>query len=301
MNLSINDISIFADGLDHPECIAVHPDGSVWAGGEGGQIYRISKDGKTVEEIANTGGFILGIAFSPDKSWMAVCDLKNHCVWKMDLIDNSLEKFAEGAFISRDSGEIRNLNPEDEFEKLIIPNYPVFDSKGNLYVSESGAFRQVNGKIFCFKNNGEHTVWHNGPFNFANGLALSGDEKYLFVACTWLPGVERVAIKADGSAGEREIYCTLPQTCPDGLALDTAGNLYVSCYAPNHIYKVDANKNISLLIDDWEAHTLSNPTNMAFGGENFDEMYTANLGRWHISKINLGVKGQPLACHQLKT
>jgi hypothetical protein len=28
----------FASGLDHPECVAVHPDGSVSAGGEAGQI-----------------------------------------------------------------------------------------------------------------------------------------------------------------------------------------------------------------------------------------------------------------------
>ena len=42
MNISINDIEIFADGLDHPECVAVHPDGSVWAGGEAGQIYKVS-------------------------------------------------------------------------------------------------------------------------------------------------------------------------------------------------------------------------------------------------------------------
>ncbi|MFM8485773.1 MAG: hypothetical protein ACKOCH_05525, partial [Bacteroidota bacterium] len=55
----------FASGLDHPECVAVHPDGSVWAGGEAGQIYRISPDGRVVEEVANTGGFVLGLAFSP--------------------------------------------------------------------------------------------------------------------------------------------------------------------------------------------------------------------------------------------
>lgn len=281
MPLSINDVSLFADGLDHPECVAVHPDGTVWAGGEAGQIYKISADGKTVETVANTGGFILGLAFSPDCSWLAICDLKNHCVWKMDMKNYALQLLADGA----------------ENIKLNIPNYPVFDSKGNLYVSESGAFREINGKIFCFKSNGEKMVWHYGPFNFANGLAMSADEKYLYVVCTWLPGVERVEIKNDGSAGEREVYCTFPQTCPDGAALDAAGNLYVSCYAPNTIFKVDTNKNVSVLIDDWEAHTLSNPTNMAFGGENFDEIFTANLGRWHISKINLGVKGQPLACH----
>jgi gluconolactonase len=44
MNISIDDIEIFADGLDHPECVAVHPDGSVWAGGEAGQIYKVSPD-----------------------------------------------------------------------------------------------------------------------------------------------------------------------------------------------------------------------------------------------------------------
>jgi hypothetical protein len=27
-------LSIFAEGLDHPEGVAVHPDGSVWCGGE---------------------------------------------------------------------------------------------------------------------------------------------------------------------------------------------------------------------------------------------------------------------------
>src|ERR1700755_323306 len=97
MPLTINDIEIFADGLDHPECVAVHPDGSVWAGGEAGQIYRISPDGKDIREITSTKGFILGIAFSPDASWLAVCDLKNHCVWKLILETNQLEKFSTGA------------------------------------------------------------------------------------------------------------------------------------------------------------------------------------------------------------
>src|SRR6185436_4099026 len=97
MAITIDQISIFADGLDHAECVAVHPDGSVWAGGEAGQIYKITDDGKTITEVANTGGFVLGIAFYPDCSWLAICDLKNKCVWKLELITNKLEKFATGA------------------------------------------------------------------------------------------------------------------------------------------------------------------------------------------------------------
>jgi sugar lactone lactonase YvrE len=281
MPITIDDVSIFADGLDHPECLAVHPDGFVWAGGEGGQIYKISPDGKNIEEINNTKGFILGIAFSPDASWLAICDLKNKCVWKLDIKNNQLEKFATGA-------DGQNFN---------IPNYISFSRNGKLFVSESGAFRQVKGKIFCFDEDGKGNIWHHGPFNFANGLALGANENFLYVVCTWLPGVERIEINEDGSAGKREVYCTLPQTCPDGIAFDNDGNLYIACYAPNSIFKVNTKQEVTLLIDDWEAHTLSNPTNIAFGGKNFDELFTANLGRWHISRIDLQTKGLKLACH----
>jgi sugar lactone lactonase YvrE len=259
----------------------VHPDGSVWAGGEAGQIYKVSPDGLEIKEIANTHGFILGIAFSPDVSWLAICDMKNHCVWKLALATNELTKFATGA----------------ENVLFNIPNYPCFSKDGKLWVSESGAFRQTTGKIFCFDQNGNGKIWHSGPFNFANGLALSLNEDWLYVACTWLPGVERIAIHSDGTAGKREVYCSLPRSCPDGLAFDTDQNLYVGCYSPNYIYKISPNQEVHLLIDDWEAHGLCNPTNLAFGGKNFNELYTANLGAWHISKIKLNAIGQKLACH----
>jgi gluconolactonase len=277
-----NRISTFADNLDHPECVAVHQDGSVWAGGEAGQIYRIAPEGNEWKEVANTGGFALGIAFSPGCEWLAICDSAAKCVWKLNLQTYELSLFTKGS----------------DNHSFNIPNYPVFDSNGNLYVSESGKFNTVTGKIFKFSPDGLGEVWHAGPFSFTNGMALGKDKQFLYVVASWLPGVERIQILSDGSAGIREVYCTLPQTVPDGIAFDEDENLYITCYIPNAIYKVTKERVCTLLVDDWEAHTLANPTNIAFGGANLDQLFTANLGRWHINKIDLGTKGLPLVSHQ---
>ena len=268
MEINITDCTIFADGLDHPEGLAFHKDGSLWAGGEAGQIYHINQSGK-VTLFAETGGFNLGLAFHPSYEWLAVCDLKNKCVWKLDIETKNLSIFTKGA-------------PGASFS---IPNYPVFDDQGNLYVSDSGAFRQINGTIQKFTKEGEGIIWHNGPFNFANGMALSPKGDSLFVVCSFLPGIEKIEIQSDGNPGIRSVFATLPQTVPDGLAFDEDGNLLVSCYTPNAIYKISPKQEVSLLINDWEAHTLTNPTNIAFGGEGGAYLFATNLGRWHITKI----------------
>lgn len=274
---SINDISIWSDGLDHPECVAIHPDGSVWAGGEAGQIYRISTNGKA-EVYANTGGFVLGIAFSPE-GWLAICDLKKKAVLRLDLISRSLTIFADGV-------DGRNFQ---------TPNYPVFDRSGNLYVSDSGEFRKQNGCVFKFSVDGKREIWQSGPFPFTNGMALSAAEDLLYVVSTWLPGVEAIPILPDGSAGKKEVVVQIPETCPDGIAIDQQGNLLISCYAPNTIYCLDKKGLLTTLVHDWESHTICNPTNIAFGGPENRDLFIANLGRWHIAKLSLEIPGLQLA------
>lgn len=278
--IDISKASVFAEGLDHPEGLAVHPDGTIWVGGEGGQIYRISADGKEVNEVANTGGFILGLAFSPGAQWLALCDLANHCVWKYDHGTSELVKLVEHI----------------EGTPLKIPNYISFDEKGGFFLSESGDFREVNGAIAYVDTDGRASWWHKGAFNFANGLALR--DGWLYAVCSFLPGVERIEIREDGTAGKREVFCTLPKTVPDGLAFTDTGHLLVSCYAPNRIYKVAPDRTCEVWIDDWEAHTLSNPTNIAFGGQGNDQLFSTNLGRWHITRIEAGVRGDLLVSHK---
>ena len=71
--IPIERFEIFATGLDHPECLVFDREGFLWAGGEAGQIYRVSPDGKKVEQIASIGSFNAGVAVSADQE-LLVCN-----------------------------------------------------------------------------------------------------------------------------------------------------------------------------------------------------------------------------------
>jgi gluconolactonase len=101
--LDISAGRVFYDGLltepmlDHPEGIAVHRDGSIWCGGERGQVYRIEADGSAMEQVAQAEeGFSHGMAFDAGDN-LYVCDLKHAAVMKLDTKSGILERFADGA------------------------------------------------------------------------------------------------------------------------------------------------------------------------------------------------------------
>lgn len=75
MSISVKCVTTFIEGLDHAECVTTGPDGTLYAGGEAGRIYRILPDGKKLEIICSTGRFIVGVAVSPDGKFVLACDL----------------------------------------------------------------------------------------------------------------------------------------------------------------------------------------------------------------------------------
>ena len=122
--------------------------------------------------------------------------------------------------------------------KLKLPNYAVFRLVGNLFVSDSGDWSRSSGCIVRFDGQGRGQVFLEAPQPFPNGLALSADDRFLFIAQSHTDDVLQVEIREDGSAGDREVYATGLERVPDGLAFDIEGNLYVSCYASDNIYRV---------------------------------------------------------------
>jgi gluconolactonase len=280
--LPMEKVEVFFDGifseprLRHPEGVAIDKEGNIWCGGEGGEIYRIRSDGSGLELVASTRGFTLGLAFDGDGN-LYTCDLKHAAVFRLSVANGCLEPFAQG------SGD----------ERIRIPNFPVVDKRRNcLYVSDSHDMEEPGPGVWRFNlSTGEGDLWYDRPMTFANGMALSPDGNLLYVAETFARRVTRIPILADGSAGEAEVFVRDIERLPDGLAFDLAGNLYVSCYEPSRIYRVSPECKVDLLVDDPEAHTLCHPTNCAFRGR---ELFTSNLGRWHVSRIDLGTEGLSL-------
>jgi gluconolactonase len=273
------DVSLFVGefgaGLDHPECIAWGTDGYAYAGGEVGQVYRIDMESRAFEEIGNTGGFVGGLAQDGDYNVYAC---SNGAVMRITP-DGTVGPYTRGT----------------QDDPLRTPNYPAFDASGNLYVSDSGEWKQDNGCLFKVRPGGEAEVWSRSLTEFPNGLALGPDGNYLYVAVSLnSPRVERVKIEPDGSAGEAETVVHLPETVPDGLAFDTDGNLYVSCYRPDRIYRLNPACELEILAEDFEGTVMAAPTNIAFCGEERDIFLSANLGRWHITRYEINATGVPL-------
>jgi sugar lactone lactonase YvrE len=259
--------------LQHPEGVAVGPDGWVWAGSENGQILRIAPDGSSIEQVATTGGFILGIAFDGDRALFA-CDSFHKAVFRLDLADRSLKRFTAPG--------------------IQIPNYAVVDrARGRLYVSDTRAPSDPGPSIWSYDlDSGDGEVWHGGPFDFANGMALSPAGDALFLCETFARRVTRIVVEADGSAGAATTFSDDLPGLPDGLAFDDRGALFVSCYEPSRVLRVPPGGGAAAVyIEDATAHVLAHPTNIAFDGAT---MFTANLGRWHVTRIETDTTGTPL-------
>jgi sugar lactone lactonase YvrE len=278
--LSLDEVSVFYDGifdeparLQHPEGVAVHKDDSVWCGTENGDIMRIEPDGSNMERIATTGGWIAGIAFD-DQDNLYACDIKHGCVFRLNITSREIAPFGE--------------------TKLAIPNYPAIDLKRNaLYVTDSYSFEKPGPGIWRYDlSSGEAKLWCHEDIFFANGLCLGLDGNTLYIVESNTSRILKLSNTEDGEPSKLSVFAENILEVPDGLSIDQDGNIYVSCYEPSRIYKLSADgKSREILVHDPKATLLCHPTNTAFRGST---LFTANLGRWHITKIETNFKGVPL-------
>ncbi len=277
--LQMHRARIFFDGtfseprLQHPEGVAIGPDGWIWCGSENGQVLRIAPDGSHIEEVAVIGGLTLGLAFDGARALYA-CELKTASVYRIDLRDRSVRRFTTAG--------------------IRIPNYPVVDARrGRLLVSDSFGFGQPGPGVWAFDlETGGGGLWYDRNLDFANGMALSPAGDALLVCETFGRRISRIAIEPDGSVGATSVFAEDLPGLPDGIALDDLGYVFVGCYEPSRILRIGPDgRSCEVYIEDSTAHLFAHPTNIAFDGA---ALYSANLGRWHVTRIETDTSGRRL-------
>jgi gluconolactonase len=261
-------IETLVDGLDHPEGVAYDPrSGAVWAGGEDGQLYRVDLEARRFEEAARAPGFVLGLAVD-GRGRLAVCCSGDRSVCALD------------------DGQVKRVLADG----LAYPNYPAFGPDGTLYVSDSGRWAENDGRVWRLDPDGSPEILTAALPHFPNGCAVSTDGRWLWIVESYEPTVNRI----DLETGKVETMARIDGTVPDGVALTRDGGLLISCYRPDRIYHLGADGAFEVMADDPQGTLLSAPTNVCFVGERLDRVVSANLGRWHLTLLELGLTGVPL-------
>jgi gluconolactonase len=286
--LSLEQVTIAATGFKGPEGVTVDREGNVYGGGTDGVIRKLSPEGK-ITEFARTGGRPAGMALDR-KGNLFVCDVGKAAVLK----------------VTR-AGEVSLFADQVGTLKLTLPNFPVFDAEGNLYVSNSTDhvltdIEQVmeeirnpvpKGGLVRLRPDGRGEVVATDLY-FANGTAIDPKEEAVYVLQSTRNNCVRVALRKDGTHEKPEVFGDTLGGLPDGMAFDAEGYLIITLPMINRLVVLDPNGKLSILLDDSEGKKTQGPTNCAFGGPHFDDLYIAHLEADHIAKAHLGHKGHPL-------
>ena len=263
--MRVTEMSVLVDGLDHPEGVAYDPlEDVLWAGGEDGQLYRV-RDG-AAEEVARAPGFVLGLAVD-GRGRVAIC------------------ASSAGSLCAYDGDGVHCVVPG-----LAFPNWPAFAPDGTLYVSDSGGWGADDGRLVRIAPDGVVEAFSRDVPHFTNGCAVTSDGRWLWVVESYVPIVSRF----DLETGAREEIMRIDGTVLDGIALTADGGALISCYRPDRIYHLDAGGRLEVVAEDPQGTLLAAPTNVCFAGPGLDRVVSANLGRWHLTLLDLGLRGAPL-------
>ena len=263
--------------LQHPEALCWDPlTQRIYCGGEGGQIYAVTLDGE-IDEVANTGGSVLGMAVD-GRGRVYACDWHRAEVVRVDPGSGTVEAYTSGA---------PDLPIDD-------PNSPVFTADGTMYVTGS-----ENPAIFRVLPDRTTSVWTAQVGGYPNGITLTPGGDAVVVAQSHPDDFDggrvwRIPIESDGSAGTAEVVAELFHTVPDGVAFDTQGRLYVAHYTPDRLDRVLPDGTVETVVEDWEAVYLNAPTNVAFCGPDLSLLAAACVGEEFLAIADLEVRGSPL-------
>jgi sugar lactone lactonase YvrE len=273
MRLTPDNCRVWGSRLDHPESVCFDAGGTLYAGSESVQLYRFDAS-DSWRTVGTTGGFLLGIA-ADGHGTIHACDCAQSAVYTI-----------------RAAGEVALRSRGAADRPFEMPNHGVFDAVGNFFLSDSGAYWDPRGTGWIARIDaaGNTSRFHDGPFRFANGVAIDPTGEWLYVAQSTAENVVRTPLAAPN--GPMEVAFELPPgTIPDGIAFATSGELLIACYKPDAVMLGIHGGRVEVLCDDPTGELLCRPTNVALRG---GKLFVANLGGWHVTVLDTPLTPLPL-------
>jgi sugar lactone lactonase YvrE len=223
-----------------PEHIDFGPDGKLYTGVLSGAVLRMNADGSAIETVVNTGGRPLGFDFTADGQLVIADAIKGLLVLQpdgtlrvlADSVDGDPIRYADAVVIATDG----RMYFTDATRRFSPSEFGTFDA-ALLDVLE----HSCTGRVLVYEpGTGRTSVLMDG-LCFPNGVALSGDERDLFIAETgeyriWKVDTSARALDAKdvaptGNARARVVAANLPGF-PDNLTRSADGRLWTGLTKP---------------------------------------------------------------------
>jgi gluconolactonase len=239
-----------------------------------GRIFRIDPDGEW-EQIAEWSGEPNGMKFMTDhellitdyRNGLMVCDVR--------------------------SGIVRPFLERRNSERFKGVNDLIFDSRGNLYFTDQGqtGLHDPTGRLYRLRTNGQlDLLLSNVPS--PNGVALTPDERVLYLAVTRANAVWRVPLLEDGSVSKVSAFFTSHgPSGPDGLGVDANGRLIVANPGLGYAWVLNHRAEPEIVLRSAAGMSL---TNVAFGGTDRKTLYCTESVTGSVLRAELEVPGLPL-------
>ncbi|MDB5871918.1 MAG: SMP-30/Gluconolaconase/LRE domain protein [Ramlibacter sp.] len=243
-----------------------------------GRIFRIAPDGR-VELFTEYDGVPNGLKIHRDGR-MFVTDAR-HGVMVIDPVTRAVTPFLERAALEHFKG-VNDL---------------VFASNGDLYFTDQGltGLHDPSGCLYRLRADGRlECLLNNIPS--PNGLVLNQAENTVFVNVTRGSCVWRVPLLPDGTPYKVGIFVQLSggPGGPDGLAIDTAGNLAVAHIGLGTVWLFS---HLGEPLKRITSCAGMATTNLAYGGPDNKTLYITESESGSVLCVQLEVPGQRMFSH----
>jgi gluconolactonase len=288
------DLVLVASGFRFPEGPAYDGQGNIYCSNcAADYVTRISADGQVeIAYRANHNG---------DKPFTF-------------LKTNGMTFFRDGSLFACDfeRNAIIRIYP-DGHQELVVdrcdgqpfrgPNDLAFDPKGYLYFTDptgSDASHRI-GAIYRVDIVAHKAIKVADSLAFPNGIAFSGDGKWLYVCEDNLNRIIRFRVRKDGHLSLPEVFATLDADGPghpDGMAIDKQGHLWIAHYGQHRVLELDGKGQIVRKVQLPVSHGEGDegPTNLEFAGRDMRTLYITDPGTDSLYKIRVKVAGLTLFC-----